>query len=153
METISQLKEIMKTEAELIEAMHEVMKEQQDAIIRYESDKLNDAIQKQQELLSPIELLEKERVKMGLRIMNVEDIEDNRKARETFTIERLLPYLNNDDADDVQALANRLRKGTENIVQITRENRRLLEHSRKFVRENIRILTGNYSKQFVDQKL
>ncbi len=153
METITQLKEIMKTEAELIEAMHEVMKEQQEAIIRYESDKLNDAIQKQQELLAPIESLEKERVKMGLTIMNVNDIEDNRKARETFTIERLLPCLDDDDADEVKTLASRLRKGTEAIVQITRENRRLLEHSRKFVRENIRILTGNYSKQFIDQKL
>lgn len=153
MEAISQLKEIMKTEAELIEALLDAMQEQQDAIIRYEMDKLNMAMQKQQELLGPIESLEKERVKTGLMIMNVEDIEDARRARETFTIERLLPYLKDEDAEEVEAIGSRLRKGTETIVQITRENRRLLEHSRKFVRENIRILTGNYSKQVVDQKL
>ncbi len=121
-----QLEDVVRTEADLAEALLGLLKQQQNAIVHFQDAALVSLVEQQQEVLRPLEALEKERVKLATR---------------------------SGDAIPVPQSASRLRNVVREIIHTNGQNRALLESSLRFVHENIRILTEDFSRQLVDHKV
>ncbi|MCX7984366.1 MAG: flagellar protein FlgN [Bacteroidetes bacterium] len=122
------LEEILKTETELVEALLGVLRQQQNAIIHFQSTSLLKLVEQQHSLLRPLEQLERERVKLC-----------------TTT------SVNGDES--VREQKQRLKNLVRQIVEINQQNKRLLENALQFVQYNIRLLTDGFTKQLIDAKV
>ena len=122
------LTNILKTEAELAEALLGVLREQQNAIIHFRGSSLTQLIEQQHSLLRPLEQLEKER-------------------------QKLLDAMNHHENEDVTEHKKRLKSLVQQIVEINQQNKELLENALRFVHYNIRLLTEGFTKQLIDAKV
>ena len=133
MKTIDRLEQVLTAEAELAEVMRDILKTKQEAIVKFDSAALDSAIAREEELASSIEALERERTSLTKSAVN--ELEHR------------------DEMVRIEEVRRRLREAVHNVIVVNSENDSLLKHSLHFVRENIRILTENYSRQLVDQKM
>jgi flagellar biosynthesis/type III secretory pathway chaperone len=133
MKTIDRLEQVLTAEAELAELMRDILKTKQEAIVKFDSAALDSAIEREEELASSIEALERERTSLTKSAVN--ELEHR------------------DEMVRIEDVRHRLREAVHNVIVMNSENDSLLKHSLRFVRENIRILTENYSRQLVDQKV
>lgn len=122
------LTNILKTEAELAEALLGVLREQQNAIIHFRGSSLTQLIEQQHSLLRPLEQLEKER-------------------------QKLFDAMNHNENEDVTKHKKRLKSLVQQIVEINQQNKELLENALRFVHYNIRLLTEGFTKQLIDAKV
>ncbi|MBI3578671.1 MAG: flagellar protein FlgN [Ignavibacteriales bacterium] len=147
--TIDQLEEIMRTEIELAQELLVVLEEQQEAIVHLKISSLDDLIAREHQLLKPIQDLEKERNKIVCHLIP----ESVQKTEPVVPLRELVVYLNTEDAKRISALGATLGEKVETIVNFNRRLKILLNQSLRFVRESVGILTDNYSKQLIDQKI
>lgn len=122
------LEEILKTEAELAEALLGVLRAQQNAIIHFRGSSLTQLIEQQHSLLRPLEQLEKER-------------------------QKLMEATNQNDDHTVAEQKKRLKSIVHQIIEINQQNKELLENALRFVHYNIRLLTEGFTKQLIDAKV
>jgi flagellar biosynthesis/type III secretory pathway chaperone len=122
------LEEIVRTEAELAEALLGLLKQQQNAIIYFQDGALTSLTEQQEHLLRPLEALEKERARILAGSVPV----DLALAPES---------------------ARRLRTLAREIADINRQNRTLLEQALRFIHQNLRILTENFTRKMVDARI
>lgn len=147
--TINQLEEVMQTEIDLAQALLAVLEEQQQAIVHLNIDSLDELIAREHQLLKPIQDLEKERTK----IVSYLSLQSSRKNDSAISLREFVGHLNAEDAKRISDLGTRLSGKVEDILNFNRRIKILLNQSLRFVRESVGILTDNYSKQLIDQKI
>ncbi len=147
--TIDQLEEILQTEIELAQALLAVLEEQQQAIVHLNINSLDELIAREHQLLKPIQDLEKERTK----IVNYLSPSSSQKNNAAIPLREFVEHLNAEDAKRISDLGTKLSGKVEDILNINRRLKILLNQSLRFVRESVGILTNNYSKQLIDQKI
>jgi len=147
---IEQLKEILRTEIELVEILLQVLQEKQLAIVHRDADRISNCVERELELLKPMESLEQARIKAGSEIMT-----ELSGAPPTLgvpiVLNDLLGYIPGRDAEEIRSLASRLRLTVHRVVNVNQANKILFGHSLDFVRESIRLLTEDYSINLVDR--
>jgi flagellar biosynthesis/type III secretory pathway chaperone len=151
MNNLMHLEEVMATQAELTEQLIEVMKQQQSALVNIDSTKVEQTVDRQQELLMPIEGLEQERVRLTKEV--VHSVAPHRVANEPIPLTTLLMCLDGEEAIRLSRVGSRLHLAVETMMKMNQANQYLIDHSRKFVRETFRIVTDGYSRKLVDQKI
>lgn len=153
MEKIEQLGQILQTEADLVEALVGVMEQKQQSIVRFDAGALNTLTQREQDLLVPFQALEGERAKLA------EELSDGMSAERTpgeeppRTVRELLVALEVPPEAAVTAHAARLRGAVQRVQDLSSQNRMLMKHSLKFVRETLRLITNGHTKSLVDQRM
>ena len=120
--------EVIQTETELVEILLGLMKQQQNAIIHFRDSELTTLVGQQQDVLRPLEELEKERINMTGKAPGMDD-------------------------DDARAVRRKLRGLVSQILEVNAQNKVLLENSLKFIQRNLRIITEDYTRQLIDAKI
>ena len=152
MTTIKELHEVITTEAELTEGLAEVLQQQQAAIIQSRADDLGVLIERSEELIQPIENLEKERARLSELV--VCGAEGRATAGgTTVTSSELVSRMHDNDAQMIGAVIRRLREASREVLRINRLNAPLLEHSQYFIRQTLRAATDDYKKNLVDKRM
>ncbi|MDL1891759.1 flagellar protein FlgN [Sphingobacteriales bacterium CHB3] len=152
MSNLNHLMEVMAAEAELTEQLIEVMKMQQQALVNLDHAEVEISVDKQQELLLPIEALEQERLRLTREVWC--ELTPPPDAPETsIHLTSLLHHLQRKDADRLSMLGSRLHSAVEVMMKVNQANQYLIEHSRRFVRETLRIVTDGHSRQIVDHRI
>ena len=141
----------MLTEVELAEALLATLDQQREAIVCARLEELAVAVERGEELSRPIEALENERMRITAELMEM--IAPGHVGNQPCGLTEVVPYLNKEDGVRVTALGKRLRNVIGLILKVNQENKPLIDHSLRFVRENLRIIRENYSKQLIDQKM
>ena len=139
-QTANDLEEVLATEIELAKALLDLHRRKQRVIIAFDGDMLAACLRQEQELLNPLEAVEKERVKLAHAVVGLTTAKEG--------LNRQLP----DSNDRVSDLTERLREVVGQILAVNSLNKTLLEHSREFMRESLRLMTENYSYQLVDRR-
>jgi len=153
MTTINELKEILQAEAELAEALVKVMAEKQQAIVRFEGEELARTTRREEELVKPIQDLERERIRYTSEIGASLAPRAVGTSVEPLKIRDLVQYLNTKDARQLSGVAARLHQAVEQITNINEQNKILLKHSLHFVQETLRVVTSGHTKQLIDQRI
>ena len=151
MTTIDELKEVLQAEAELAEALVKVMAEKQQAIVRFEGEELARTTRREEELMKPIQDLERERVRYTSEIGA--SLVSRAGDGEPMKIRDLVQYLNTKEARQLSGIAGRLHQAVEQITNLNEQNKILLKHSLHFVQETLRIVTSGHTKQLIDQRI
>lgn len=151
--TINQLEEIMRTELDLAQALFSVLEEEEQAIVRLQIESLDKLVAREHELLKPIQDLEKERNKLVNALASQAQISHGPRRDSTVPLRELLGCLDTEDARRISTMGTTLREETEKILTINRRIKILLSQSLRFVRESVGILTENYSKQLIDERV
>jgi flagellar biosynthesis/type III secretory pathway chaperone len=151
MTAIDQLSDILHTQADLADALLAVVKQQQAALVHAHLDDLNKTVERESELLKPMQQLEGERVRLTRKI--TEELSSGEFSAEQQTKSIIPQEILQIAPERLQVVGGRLSGTVTEIMEINRQNRNLLDHSLSFVRESIRILTQDYSRQLIDQKL
>ena len=152
MNSLNHLAEVMATEAELTEQLVEVMKRQQAALIKTDAEGVARAVDRQEELMLVVEGLENERLRLAKEAWN-EVTPQSTSASEHISLGQLLDLLSREQASQLSTVGRRLHVAVETIVQLNEANSYLIDHSRKFVKETFRIVTGGYTRQLFDQRI
>ncbi len=153
MTKIDELKEVLQAEAELAEALVKVMTEKQQAIVRFEGEELARTTRREEELVKPIQDLERERVRYTSEIGASLAPNAAGTSAEPLKIRDLVKYLSTKDARQLSGVAARLHQAVEQITNINEQNKILLKHSLHFVQETLRIVTSGHTKQLIDQRI
>lgn len=151
MENLTHLREVMATEAELSEQLLQLMKMQQQALVQLDSITVEQTVEREQELLLPLEALEQERVRLTKEIMTV--LAPQRQSEEPVHLNSLMSMLSAEDAHRLSDVRNRLYQACDQVQKINYANKYLIEHSRRFVNETFRIVTNGYSRKLIDHKI
>lgn len=152
MNNIDCLVEVMTAESDLAEQLVEVMKQQQQYLVACNAEGVAGTVEQQQELLLPLEGLEQERERLSRDLWNTvapEKAADDRPVN----LSALIGYLSGPDAERVSNAGHRLLSTVETMMKLNQANQFLIEHSRKFVRETLRIITNDHARQLVDRKM
>ncbi|MER3522598.1 MAG: hypothetical protein C4326_00660 [Ignavibacteria bacterium] len=152
MNNLDSLTEVMATEAELAERLVDVIKQQQRALVACNAEAVAATVEQQQELMMPLEGLEQERERVTREVLST--LAPERVAEDKpVTFSALLEYLDADEASRLSKAGRRLLAAMETMMKVNQANQFLIEHSRKFVRETLRIVTNGYARQLVDRKI
>jgi flagellar biosynthesis/type III secretory pathway chaperone len=152
MKDIESLKNVLEAEIEVAGGIYDHLSREQEAIIRLSAGDLAASVRAGTMLLKPLEELEQERGRcaeeIGKRLFP-----DGSPQLRTMNVRELLRYLPPADALVVSGAADRLRTVVENIVAVNGRNRVLLERSRRFVDETLRIVTDDHTRTLIDQRM
>jgi hypothetical protein len=150
---IDQLKDVLRFEIELSEKLLGVLKSKQMAVVHQRLAELSTCVHKEQEMLVPIANASKERAQL-VRAILLGYNPSNKNPREMDGgIEAVLEHLKDPDRQSLSALVVKLRATANEILAVNTVSVKLIEHSLRFVRENVRVLTENFSRKLVDQKV
>jgi hypothetical protein len=149
MKATDDLRMVMSTEVELASTLLDTMTRQRSAIIAMDAESVAETVIREQNLIKPMIPLERERMRLAAEIIGRRRLGPD----VAFPLHEILACLPDDEVQPVQVLGERLTVLTRQITEVNRQNRLLLEQSLKFVRENIRTLTENYSRNLVDQRI
>jgi flagellar biosynthesis/type III secretory pathway chaperone len=150
---VQDLAQILKAEVDLMAALTGVMQEKQQAIVRFQGDLLADCTQREEELMQPLEALEDERIKRSAALASMlQPSVDGRKAR-PLPLRDLVSRLKGDEAVSLGELAEQLQSSVQRILEVNGHNRLLLQHSLRFVKQTLRIITDDHRKQLIDERM
>jgi flagellar biosynthesis/type III secretory pathway chaperone len=122
------LQKIIQSEMQLAEELSGLLQQQQRAIIYFKDGSLMGLIDDEQRLLRSIELLEKERVQL---------METTPMASD----------------NSLEPLKQKMKVLAQQILNTNKQNRVLIDNALTFVRQIVRVLTQNFTKQLVDTKV
>jgi len=153
MEKIEQLGQILQTEADLVEAIAGVMEKKQQSIVKFDAGNLDALTQREQDLLVPFQALEGERARLAEELSA--GLAGERPAGEppARSMRELLQALDLPPEATVVGHAARLHKAVQRVQDLTQQNRTLMRHSLKFVRETLRLITHDHTRPLVDQRM
>lgn len=144
---MTELVQVLTAQAELAEAIAANVGQQQSAIVHFDIPELERLVADQEELLPPFHQLEAERSRIGRALVGESGTERSPALQE------ILRSLSPADAEKVRRCGDRLRSTVEAIRRTGEQNRVLLEHSGKLLRESLRLLTGDFRKRLIDQRM
>jgi flagellar biosynthesis/type III secretory pathway chaperone len=152
MKDVEALKTILESEAELATGIYDQVTREMEAIIRISASGVAATVRAETELMKPLEILDRERARcadeIGKRLFP-----DGTQHPRSMTVRELVRYLPPAEAVAVSGAADRLRSVVENIVAANGRNRVLLERSRRFVEETLRIVTDDHTRTLIDQRM
>jgi len=151
MMNVDQLTKVLQAEADLSDALLTVIEEKQQALVHFKPDGLARAVERERELLKPIQDLERERTEIVDRLCN--DLNAKKDQRQRLTVSELARYIESEAGRKISILAARIRKTASRIQHRNQQNHVLLESSARFVKNTLRIVTEDYSRQLVDHKI
>ncbi len=152
MNNVNHLEEVMTTEAEIAEKMVDVFIQQQRALVACDAETVAATVDQQQELMLPLEGLEQERERLTRELWNA--VSAQKMGDDApVNISKLMERLDADDASRLAAASSRLLSAVEKMMKLNQANQFLIEHSRKFVRETLRIVTNDYARPLVDRTI
>lgn len=152
MKDIETLKTILETEAEMATGIYDQVTREMEAIIRLSARDVAETVRAETDLMKPLEKLDQERARCAEEIGRRLFPDGSQEARR-MTVRELVRYLPPADAVAVSGAADRLRSVVENIVAANGRNRVLLERSRRFVEETLRIVTDDHTRTLIDQRM
>lgn len=151
--SVDQLEEVIRTEDDLAQALLEAMEQQQQAIVQFQAELLAQTSERARELAKLMETLEKERWALVAEITGCSPSLAAKSFRSDVSAAELLGHLDPVSASRIRLIIDQMRSTANRIIRVNENNRRLLEHARRFVQETLRVVTDNYSQQFIDQKM
>lgn len=149
MTTIEKFTEVLKTEAEVADAILGTLYDQQQAIIHFRDGTMMAAVERQRQLIEPMESLERERQNLCAAF----DSTMRSGAAERFSLSTLARKLPESDAAKLLGAGKLLKGKVEKIMKVNNQNKMLLDNSLRFVRHSLRIMTDNYAKKLIDTKM
>jgi flagellar biosynthesis/type III secretory pathway chaperone len=151
MKEIDRLADILTAETDLARALLVVLDAQQEALLSMEADHLTESLERERTLLKATRNLERERLKLlsGIAVA----MKGLKPESNQCSLSLLIPYLDRNNASRLSELGRKLRTVSVKIQQRNAQNRILFDHSIRFVRNTIRILTGDSDRRIVDQKI
>jgi flagellar biosynthesis/type III secretory pathway chaperone len=147
------LEKVLQTEADLAEALIGVLVQKQQSMVRFNGESLSSLTQREQDLLGPFRALEKERVRLAGDLAAAMPGGSRSASPTPVNLRDLVSALDRPTAARVDTHADRLRQAVVRIVALNDQNRVLMRHSLKFVRETMRIITQDNTRNLVDQKM
>ncbi|HXX62559.1 MAG TPA: flagellar export chaperone FlgN [Bacteroidota bacterium] len=150
MKNVEELKTILETEADLAHALLAEVTHEQEAIIKLQGQDVAATVGAQQELLKPLENLEVERTRC---IQSIGGELKNPALGKSPTVKELVKALPATDGEQIAAAAEQLRSVVERIVTTNGRNKVLLDRSRRFVDETLRIVTEDHTRKIIDQRM
>jgi hypothetical protein len=147
MTSISKLYLILLEEVENIDTLIRLMKAKKDAIISLTYDRLKDLVTEEIKLVNMTKKLEKERITLlkesSFSLPNVE------KA----TMSEIIEKLDAEESVRFMELKNRFRKSIDELKMINDTNSILIDRGKRFIKENISILTSNGTRRIINTKI
>ena len=153
MTKIEELRQILEMESEIAETLCTILSAKQQAIVRFKGEALADATTREENLLEPLEKLELERLECSTAICESLTTTDKSGPQSPPRLRDVISLLNAEDATRLTPLAARLREAVESILRLNSQNRTLLNHSLHFVKETLRIVTEDHTRQLIDQRI
>jgi len=123
------LEEIVEKEMRLAETLLGLMRQQQNALVHFKDTELLQLAEQQQNILFPLENLEKERMKIIKQNMGLQNGEAASRHQEQF------------------------KKVARQIMTLNHQNQTLTESALNFVKKTVRVLTEDFTKKLVDMKV
>jgi flagellar biosynthesis/type III secretory pathway chaperone len=151
MKNVDELTKVLQAEADLADALLTVIEDKQQALVHFKPDGLALAVERERELLRPIQELERERTEIVGRL--AQEIKTPKELQRGMTVTELAKYVESEPGRKLSILAARLRKTASRIQHRNQQNHVLLESSARFVKNTLRIITEDYSRQLVDHKI
>ena len=149
MTTIDQFTEVLNAESDIADAMLRTLFDQQQAIIRFRNDTLMMTVERQRQLIAPMEALEHEREEL----CRAFDSTTRRNGGDHFSLSTFAQSVPENSATRLLDVGRRLKAKVEKIIQVNHQNKMLLDNSLRFVRHSLRIMTDNYAKRLIDTRL
>jgi flagellar biosynthesis/type III secretory pathway chaperone len=151
MKNVDELTKVLQAEADLADALLTVIEDKQQALVHFKPDGLARAVERERELLKPIQELERERTQIVDRLAR--EVKPSKDIQQKLTVSELAKYVESEAGRKLSVLAARLRKTASRIQHRNQQNHVLLESSARFVKNTLRIVTEDYSRQLVDHKI
>jgi hypothetical protein len=139
--------DVVEKEAIAVEDLLISMKKKQKSIIAMSVDNLQVSISEEIKLLSITRSLEKERIEL------IESIIPGAKSPAKITISDMIKVIPEEESKKLSLLKVRLKKSLEEVKHVNELNRILLERSKKFIKDNISIITCQGEKKLVNKKV
>jgi flagellar biosynthesis/type III secretory pathway chaperone len=152
MTAIADLHEVITAEAQLTEGLAAVLRQQQQAIIHNRADDMNVLLDRSEEMIQPIQALEKERLRLANLVVGGTG-EAASQMGQAVSYTDILSRLPDKDAESIAAVVERLRMASQEVLQVNQLNRPLLEHAQYFIRQTLRAATDDYRKNLIDKKM
>jgi len=143
---------ILEAEAEAASVVYDRLKLAQESIAGLSGADLAEFVRSGPDLVRPLESLERERIRCAERL-GAALFPDGSQHVESMSVHELLRYLPAADARAVAGAASRLRQVVGSIIAVNGQNRLLLERSRRFVEETLRIVTDDHTRTLIDQRM
>ena len=147
MNEYQKLIDIVEKEAKTVEDLLEAMKKKQKSIISMTLETMQSSISEEIRLLSITRSLEKERIQL------VQNIIPETNAPSKISMADMLKYFPDAESEKLTNLKIRLKNSLEEVKHVNETNRVLLERGKKFVKDNISILTSHGEKKLVNKKV
>jgi flagellar biosynthesis/type III secretory pathway chaperone len=151
MKNVDELTKVLQAEADLADALLTIIEDKQQALVHFQPDGLAQAVERERELLKPIQELERERTQIVSRLAREVKTPDG--LAERLTVSELAKYVEPEPGRKLSVLAARLRKTASRIQHRNQQNHVLLESCSRFVKNTLRIVTDDYSRQLVDHTI
>lgn len=152
MTAITELHEVIATEAQLTERLAAILRQQQEAIIHNRAEDLNTLLERSEEMIQPIEALEQERLRLANLVAGgTGDIAAQMGQMVSYT--NILSRLSDKDAESITAVIERLRMASQEVLKVNQLNKPLLEHAQYFIKQTLRAATDDYRKNLIDKKM
>jgi hypothetical protein len=151
MKTVDQLTAVLQTETDLAAQLLQILDEKQQALILCDAEAVAAILLRERELLKPIKEYERERIRIVADFMREE--KGLRAESGNVSIKDLASFVQSEASEKLLKAAELLKFTAGRIQSKNHQNRLLLESSARFVRHTLRILTQDYTRQLVDQKI
>ncbi|HUI09977.1 MAG TPA: flagellar export chaperone FlgN [Bacteroidota bacterium] len=143
---------ILEAEAEAASVVYDRLKLAQESIVSLSGAELADFVRSGPDLTVALETLERDRIRCAERL-GAHLFPEGSQQVSTMTVHELVRYLPAPDAAAIAGAANRLRRVVGDIIAVNGQNRLLLERSRRFVEETLRIVTEDHTRTLIDQRM
>lgn len=148
---IIKLLEIMRNQLKCLQEMYEVLQKMQSAMVESDYDNFEKAVELQEKILAEIRNYEKTRIDI-LKDLLKSDIlpEKNILVQKLFEAE---PDVNSELQDEYLNIRNSLVEVVGEIENLNFQNKYLIDHSRKFIKELVTNLYGVRNQKLLDRKV
>jgi flagellar biosynthesis/type III secretory pathway chaperone len=150
---IDQLTRVIAKESDFADKLSEIIEKKQQAIIRMDADSLAAIVQAEEQVIAPLQTLEEERCRLVATLLRELPEYSSNGQFSLNNMDEILPLIPGEESALLGHQVAKLRNTVAKIVQLNENNKALIAHSHRFVQEMLRILTDNYKRQFVDQKM
>ncbi len=142
MTTSEQLCHILTTQADLMDAISQVLGETQTALLNSDGSALERCTAREEELLRPFHDLESERLRCVAELKPA-----------SGSVSDVLSRIPEGERATVSGLAARMQESAKAIVELNGMNAILLTSAQRFVQETLRIVTDNHRRKLVDERI
>ncbi len=142
MTTSEQLCHIMTAQADLMDAITQVLGDTQTALLNSNGSDLERCTAREEELLHPFHDLESERLRCVAEL-----------SPERGSLTDVLGRLPENDRTIVKGLAARMQQSASAIAELNALNTALLTSAQRFVQETLRIVTNDHRRKLVDERI